>query len=68
MKSKALLLKILVVVSLILTGIRTRLIVDSGYRLQEDRAEAAKRSAAENTASAFETPAAFGGLKKEGNQ
>ena len=68
MKSKALLLKILVVVSLILTGIRTRLIVDSGYRLQEHRAEAAKRSAAENTASALETLDAFSGLKKEGNQ
>ena len=63
MKSNALVLTILVVVSLILTGIRTRLIVDSGYRLQEHRAEAAKRSAAENTASAFETPAAIGGLK-----
>ena len=68
MKSKALGLKILVVVSLILTGIRTRLIVNPGYRSQELRAEAAKRSAAKNTASAFETPAAFGGLKKEGNQ
>lgn len=53
MKSKALGLKILVVVSLILTGIRTRLIVNPGYRSQELRAEAAKRSAAKNTASAL---------------
>jgi hypothetical protein len=68
MKSKALGLKILVVVSLILTGIRTRLIVNPGYRSQELRAEAAKRSAAKNTASALETLDAFSGLKKEGNQ
>jgi hypothetical protein len=36
--------------------------------IQEHRAEATKRYAAKNTASAAETPAAFGGLKKEGNQ
>jgi hypothetical protein len=68
MKSKALVLNILRAVSLILTGTRTRLLVDSGYWFQQHRAKAAKRSAAENTASAFETPAAFGGLKKEGNK
>jgi hypothetical protein len=68
MKSKALVLNILVAVSLILIGIRTRLIVNPGYRSQELRAEAAKRSAAKNTASALETPDAFSGLKKEGNQ
>jgi hypothetical protein len=68
MKSNALELPILVVVSLFVTGIRTRLIVDSDYRLQEHRAEAAKRRAAENTASAIETPAPSGGPKKEGNQ
>ena len=44
------------------------LIVDSGYGFQEHRADATKQSAAKNTASAVETPAAFGGLNKEGNQ
>ena len=68
MKSNALVLKILAGRQPYSTGIRTRLIVDSDYRLQEHRAEAAKRRAAENTASAIETPAASGGLKKEGNQ
>jgi hypothetical protein len=68
MKSKALGLNILVAVSLIPTEIRSRLIVNSGYRFQEHRAEAMKRSAAKNTASALEMPDAFSGLKKEGNQ
>jgi hypothetical protein len=68
MKSKALVLNILPAGSLILIGIRTSLIVDSGYGFQEHAAEATKRSAANNTTSAVEAPTAFGRLKKEGNQ
>jgi hypothetical protein len=68
MKSKALVLNILPAGSLILIGIRTSLVVDSGCGFQEHAAEGTKRSAANNTTSAVEAPKAFGGLKKEGNQ
>ena len=68
MRIKASSLKIVVAIGLIVTGIQIQLVFGARNSFQQQRAEAAKRSAAEITASGAETPTAFGGLKKEDNQ